>query len=69
MKKAAIEKQKILDFIKSHQGISLDEIKRWGELDFIRGYTVNEVCRVLVSEGMVKATLLADGVTLYFAAK
>ena len=69
MKKAAIEKQKILDFIKSHQGISLDEIKRWGELDFIRGYTVNEFCRELVREGRIKTNLLADGVTLYSATK
>lgn len=65
MKKAAIEKQKILDFIGAHQGISLDEIKRWGELDFIRGYVINEFCRELVSEGLVKTTLIADGVTLY----
>ena len=69
MKKAAIEKQKILDFIKSHQGISLDEIKRWGELDFIKGYMVNEFCRELVSEGLVQTTLVADGVTLYSVVK
>lgn len=69
MKKAAIEKQKILDFIGTHQGISLDEIKRWGDLDFIRGYSVNEFCRELVREGLVKTTLLADGVTLYSAAQ
>lgn len=69
MKKAAIEKQKILDFIKSQQGISLDEIKRWGELDFIRSYVVNEFCRELVHEGLVQTSLLTDGVTLYSVAK
>ena len=68
MKKLSSTEQKLFDFIGEHQGVSLEEIKHWGSLDFVRGYTVNEICRELVREGLIKATLLADGVTLYSAA-
>ena len=69
MKKLSSAKQKLFDFIGAHQGVSLEEIKHWGSLDFVRGYTVNEFCRELVREGAVKASLVADGVTLYSIAK
>ena len=69
MKKSSIEKQKIFDFISKHEGVSLDDIKRWGALDFIRGYSVSEFCRELVREGLIQTTIVADGVTFYSAAK
>jgi len=70
MKKLNAAEQKLLDFIGTHQeGISLEEIKHWGALDFMRGYAVSAFCRDLVREGLLRATIVADGVTLYSAAK
>lgn len=59
-----------MDFIGTHQqGISLEEIKHWATLDFTRGYVVSAFCRDLVREGLLKATIVEDGVTMYSAAK
>lgn len=57
-----------MDFIRAQEGVSLDEIKHWAALDFVKGYTVNEFCRELVREGLIKKTIVADGVTFYSAA-
>lgn len=70
MKKLSSAEQKLLDFIGTHeQGISLEDIKHWAALDFTRGYVVSAFCRDLVREGLLRATIVADGVTMYSATK